>query len=241
MKRGQNSVCVIMPAYNEEATVGDVVQKVRENAPFVDIVVIDDGSRDATSVAARAVGAHVIELPFNVGIGSAVQTGLKFAAREGYEFAMQVDGDGQHDPRFIPDLLAVLREGAADMVIGSRFLESVGYRASVMRLFGIRLFAYLIGLVTNRRIFDSTSGYRAYNRTALEFAAEYYPTDFPEPESIVTMLRNGFRIREVSVTMQQRQGGQSSLGKDIGLRSAYFLLSNAIAIVISGFKAPIRS
>lgn len=226
-----------MPAYNEAATLRGVLQAIRTYCPTADVVVVNDASTDATQTVAEAAGVRVLDLPINLGIGGAMQTGFRYAVRQGYNFAMQVDGDGQHDPRFIPDLLAPLMQNTADMVIGSRFLKPVGYTSSFVRLFGIRLFAYLIGLVTNKRIFDSTSGYRAYNRAVLEFAAQHYPSDFPEPESIVTFLRNGFRLQEVPVIMQRRARGASSV--QVG-RGTYFVLSNAIAILVSGLKRRLR-
>lgn len=226
-----------MPAYNEAATLDEVLQAIRIYCPTADVVVVNDASTDATQAVAEAAGVRVLSLPINLGIGGAMQTGFKYAVRHGYDMAMQVDGDGQHDPRFIPEVLAPLLNGTADMVIGSRFLRPIGYTSSLLRLFGIRLFAYLIGLVTNKRVFDSTSGYRAYNRTALMFAARHYPSDFPEPESIVTFLRNGFRLQEVPVIMQPRAGGVSSVRMGKG---TYFVLSNAIAILVSGLKRRLR-
>lgn len=230
-------ICIIIPAYNEAASLAHVIQGIRAAAPQATLVVINDASRDATAEIAQTMGVLVINLPINLGIGGAMQTGFLYAVRHQYDIAMQVDGDGQHDPRFIPALLEVLDRDEADMVIGSRFLQPVGYRASFMRLFGIRFFAWLIGIVSNKRIFDATSGFRAYNRQALQIVAQHYPSDFPEPESIVMMLRNGFRIREVPVVMQQRQGGVSSVRPAKG---AYFVASNAVAIVISAFKKRLR-
>ncbi|MEX1997120.1 MAG: glycosyltransferase family 2 protein [Candidatus Andersenbacteria bacterium] len=240
MNTQYKKVCVIIPAYNEEGSIGTVIDNIRYFVPAAQLVVVNDASSDGTRKVAELKGVPVLDLPINLGIGGAMQTGFKYAYRYGYEIAMQVDADGQHDPQFIPDLLRVLEDGEVDMVIGSRFLKPIGYKASFLRLFGIRLFAWLIGIVTNKRVYDSTSGYRAYNRLALEFVARHYPSDFPEPESIVTMLRNGFRLKEVMVVMVNRLSGQSSLGKDLGFRAAYFLISNAIAIVMSGFKAPSR-
>lgn len=233
----KGSVCIIVPAHNEEKTITAVIEKIRHYSPMATIVVVNDGSTDNTKREAEKTNVTVLDLPINLGIGGAMQTGLKYAAREGFSMAMQVDGDGQHDPRFIADVLEPLKKGTADMVIGSRFLQPIGYTSSFIRLFGIRFFAWLIGIVTNKRIFDATSGYRAYNREALEFAAKHYPSDFPEPESIVTFLRNGFRIEEVSVVMKERQGGVSSVRP---IKGTYFVISNAIAIVLSGFKHKLR-
>lgn len=230
-------VCIIMPAYNEAATVGSVSRRVRECAPSADIVVVNDGSMDKTREEARAAGALVINLPFNLGIGGAVQTGLKFAHRHNYDAAIEIDADGQHDPAYIPRLLATLLDSQADIVIGSRFVASGAYRSSWLRLLGIRIFSHLIKAVTGARIYDSTSGYRAYSRRTLAFLAKQYPADFPEPESIVMLLNAGFRIQEMPMDMNHRQGGESVVGKsDLSWRGAYFVMSNAIAILVSGLK-----
>lgn len=230
-------VCVIMPAFNEAATVGSVVKRVREHAPQADVVVVNDGSADATRAAARAAGASVITLPFNLGIGGAVQTGLKYAHRYNYDVMIELDADGQHDPAYISRLLDTWRESGADMVIGSRFITSTTYRSSWLRLIGIRIFSHLIKAVTGAWVYDSTSGYRAYNRRTLTYLAQQYPADFPEPESIVMLLNAGFRIQEMPMDMNHRQGGESVIGKsDFSWRGAYFVLSNAIAILVSGLK-----
>ena len=230
-------ICIIVPAFNEAGSLPEVLQLIAGYCPQAHVVVVNDASVDKTREVALEAGVTVLDLPINLGIGGAMQAGFKYAVRHDFDIAMQVDGDGQHDPKFIPDLIAVLESGVADMVIGSRFLKRVGYTSSLIRLFGIRLFAYLIGLVTDRRIFDSTSGYRAYNRSALEFAARYYPSDFPEPESIVTFLRNGFRLKEIPVAMKKRSSGRSSVRP---FKGTYFVLSNSIAILMSALKRRIR-
>lgn len=230
-------ICIIIPAYNEEATLASVITAIHTHAPDADLVVVNDASADNTGAVAKASGVPVLNLPINLGIGGAMQTGFKYAVRHGYDVAMQVDGDGQHDPQFISQVLKPIQDGQADFVIGSRFLERIGYTSSFIRLFGIRFFAWLIGMMTNRRIYDATSGFRAYNREALEFAAKHYPSDFPEPESIVLFLRNGFTIKEVPVVMKRRQGGVSSVRVAKGI---YFVASNALAIVISAFKRKVR-
>ncbi|MDP3997117.1 MAG: glycosyltransferase family 2 protein [bacterium] len=234
----QKKICIIVPAYNEEGFLAEVVGDIRKYCPEAQIVVVNDASSDSTKLVAWSQRVPVLDLPTNLGIGGAMQTGFLYAVRNGFDVAMQVDADGQHDPRFIPVLLEALGERGADMVIGSRFLERVGYRASFMRLFGIRFFAWLIGMMTNRRVYDATSGYRAYNKEALNFVAKYYPSDFPEPESIVIMLRNGFKIKEVPVVMKHRQAGTSSVRP---LKGTYFVVSNAVAIIISAFKRRLRS
>lgn len=231
-----NRVCVIMPAYNEAASVARVIDTVRAALPGADIVVINDGSRDQTEQEARRAGALVLTLPFNLGIGGAIQTGLKYAHRQEYDVAVEIDSDGQHDPAYAPDLLAALDAGA-DMAIGSRFAAATAYQPGWLRLAGIRIFSGLIKLVTGKKILDSTSGFRAYNREAITFLARRYPADFPEPESIVMLLNAGFTVTEVSTTMHTRQAGESVIGKsDFSYRAAYFVLSNAIAILVSGLK-----
>lgn len=230
-------ICIIIPAYNEEATLARVLQEIRTHVPNANLVVVNDSSADGTSEIAHGLGVSVLDLPINLGIGGAMQTGFKYATRNGYDIAMQVDGDGQHDPKYIKRVLEPILAGKADFVIGSRFLERIGYTSSFIRLFGIRFFAILIGIMTNQRIFDATSGFRAYNREALVFAARHYPSDFPEPESIVLFLRNRFRIKEVPVVMRERLGGVSSVRVAKGI---YFVASNALAIVISAFKRRVR-
>ena len=229
-------VCVIIPAYNEEATVASVINRVRQYLPHAAIVVVNDGSHDRTAEVAAGAGAIILNLPFNLGIGGAVQTGLKYAHRGGYHAALEIDADGQHDPKHAPELLAALHTSGADMIIGSRFIADTAYRSSNLRRFGIHVFSYLIKLVTRQRIYDSTSGFRAYSPRALARFAQAYPTDFPEPESIVTLLKAGGRIKEVPVTMQDRQHGVSVVGRDLSFRASYFVLSNAIAILVSGIK-----
>ena len=231
-------VCVIMPAFNEAASVGEVVKRVRQEVPLADIVVINDGSSDQTRQVADRYGAKVLTLPFNLGIGGAVQTGLKYTYRQGYDVVVEIDADGQHDPSYISQLVGEVTSGRADMVIGSRFVANTTYRSSWLRLLGIRIFSVLIKLVTGTKIYDSTSGYRAYDSRVIEFLSRRYPADFPEPESIVMLLNAGFRVREVPMLMNDRQAGESVMGKsDISYRAAYFVLSNAIAILVSSLKA----
>lgn len=232
--------CVIIPAFNEEKTVGAVIASTRRYLPNSEIVIINDGSLDATAHLARKAGATVLDLPFNLGIGGAVQTGLKYAYRGGFDAALEIDADGQHDPVNGPQLLKTLQEEQADMVIGSRFIKNTAYQSSVLRRFGIHLFSWLIKMVTGKRIYDSTSGFRAYNRKTLRFLAHQYPADFPEPESIVMLLMAGFRIREVPVQMYHRQKGVSVVAHDMSWRALYFVISNAIAILVSSIK-PKRS
>lgn len=229
-----DNLCVIIPAFNEERALGRVIEQVVEHVPGAAVVVVNDGSTDTTKEVAMREGAIVLNLPFNLGIGSAVQTGLKYALCNGYTFAAQVDADGQHKPSYLPKLLERLKD--VDVVIGSRFVSKTGYRSTFLRRFGIVLFTILIRVAWGKTIFDATSGFRVYNHRALSFLAPHYPDDFPEPESIVLLLRNGFRIMEYPVAMQRRQGGISSIRHDFSFKAAYFVLTNAIAILVSSLK-----
>lgn len=232
MRSYANSL-VIMPAFNEAKSVAEVIRRVRAACPDIAIAVTNDGSTDDTAAAAKKTGVVVLDVPFNLGIGGAVQTGLKYAAQESYQRAIEVDADGQHNPAFINRLIDAMDATNADMVIGSRFIQKTRYKATFMRTLGIAIFSDLIRLVCGKRIYDTTSGFRVYNTRAIEFLARHYPTDFPEPESIVMLLKNGFVIKEVPVEMEKRQAGVSSVFK---WRAAYFMASISIAIIISSLK-----
>lgn len=230
------SVCAIIPAYNEEANIAAVIRALRKALPAAAVVVVNDGSTDATKEVAAREGAQVLDLPFNLGIGGAIQTGLKFGWFEEIRIILEIDADGQHNPKYAQQLIDVLETQRADMVIGSRFIASTAYRSSILRRFGIHLFSFLIKLVTGRRIYDSTSGYRAYGRRAIEFLSQRYPTDFPEPESIVMLLQHNFKVLEMPVEMGQRTAGHSVVAHDVSFKAGYFVLSNAIAILVSSLK-----
>lgn len=220
---------VIIPAFNEEESLGRVIRRVQAAQPEADILVINDGSTDATAAIAEGYGALVASLPYNQGIGSAMQTGFLYARDYQYEVAVQVDGDGQHNPAEIGDLLAALSEGDADVIIGSRYLEDRGYITPPMRRFGIVILAKAISLITGQLFSDPTSGFRALNQRAVDFCAGDYPFDYPEPEAVVLFRRAGLRVREIPVTMNPRYGGQSSITP---LRSAYYMVKVMMAILI---------
>jgi len=220
---------VIIPAYNEEASLGRVIQQVREAMPGTDIIVINDGSRDATEHVGLKHGVTVASLPYNLGIGSAMQTGFMYAREHGYDVAFQVDGDGQHDPTELHELLEELVSTSADVVIGSRYIEDRGYITPAARRLGIVILARLISLLIGRKVTDPTSGFRALNRRAISFCADDYPFDYPEPEAVVLMKRAGLEIHEIPVTMNPRYGGQSSITP---FRSAYYMVKVIMAIVI---------
>ena len=222
----------IIPAYNEEGAIGSTIADVRACAPEFDVLVIDDGSTDATRERALAAGARVVRLPFNLGIGGAVQTGYRWALAGGYELAVQVDGDGQHDARDIPRLRdALLADEDLNMVTGSRFLDcdEGGYRSSITRRFGIRIFCTIMSRITGRRITDPTSGFRMCDRKGIELFARDYPHDYPEVEAILMMHANSLRGHEVPVTMRERATGLSSIGPGT---SAYYMVKVLLAIAV---------
>ena len=233
MGRGMSDMLAIIPAFNEEGAVGKVVEEIRRLRPAIDVVVIDDGSTDETADVARKAGARVVSLPFNLGIGGAVQTGFKYAAEKGYDVAVQVDGDGQHRPDQIPILLDALRQEGIDVIIGSRFLSSGGYTTSLVRRIGVHVFVLVNSILLKKRITDNTSGFRAYNRKAIEFLAEHYPYDYPEPESVIILGRNGFRLAEVPVLMREREHGRSSIS---AFWSMYYMIKVLLAIFMTLFK-----
>jgi len=231
-------ILFIVPAYNEEASLAAVIGGVRERYPAADVVVVNDGSTDDTAGVARRAGALLIDLPFNLGIGGAVQSGLLYAQRNGHDIAIQFDGDGQHTPDEVAPLLARLERGDCDVVVGSRFVERSAYHAPAARRAGIAVLSLAHRIVIRRRISDPTSGFRVYNRDAIEFLAEEYPHDYPEPESIVTLTRNGFRVVEVKVEMKPRQGGRSSI---TFWRAIYYMLKVLVAIGIGATRRTRRA
>jgi glycosyltransferase involved in cell wall biosynthesis len=221
----------IGPARNEEGAVGGVVEEIKAVDPRFDVVVIDDGSTDATAAAAAAAGAFVVRLPFNLGIGAAVQTGFIFALEHGYELAVRLDGDGQHDPHELPKLLAVLERGEADIVTGSRFVDRDGdYRPALTRRIGITWFARLVSALTRQRVTDTTSGFQALNRTGIALFARDYPADYPEVEATLLVLRHRLRLAEVPVRMRDREHGRSSI---TFLRSVYYMFKVTLALVVA--------
>ncbi|MBI2954902.1 MAG: glycosyltransferase family 2 protein [Chloroflexi bacterium] len=231
----RHKALIIVPAFNEEDSLDPLLQEIRMEIPEFDIVVVDDGSTDRTGEIARRHTAHVIQLPFNLGIGGAVQTGFRFARSGSYQIAIQVDGDGQHPPRQIMDLVKPVLDGEADVTIGSRFLGNSGYRPPFKRSVGIAVFRILNSLLLRRPITDCTSGFRAYNRRTIVFLADNYPIDYPEPESVVTLARAGFRIKEIPVDMRVRQGGRSSIS---GFGSAYYMVKVVLAILMEMSRRP---
>ena len=228
------SVLVIIPAYNEQATIGRVLESLREHTPDYDVLVVDDGSKDGT---AKVVRQHpkvtLIRLPYNMGIGSTMQTGYLYAYRKGYDIAVQCDADGQHPVHQMDRIVSRVANGEADMAIGSRYVADTGYEPGPIRRMGKSLLSRLVDSVVGGGITDTTSGFRAMNRNVLEVFTKYYPDDYPEAEAIVILARNGLKPIEVSVDMSQRQGGISSINFT---RAVYYLVKVSLAIFIGVFK-----
>jgi len=225
-------VLAIVPAFNEEEGLLRVAEQFKE-IDGVDIVVVNDCSKDATSTIGRKLGFNVIDLPCNLGIGGAVQTGYKYAFDQNYDIAIQVDGDGQHNPSYLKDLIKPIKEGRADLVIGSRYLKKEGFQSTLLRRVGINYFSFLIQLLQKKRITDPTSGFRACNRRVIELFSSRYPNDYPEPESIVYLLRNNYKIEEVPVIMNERFGGESSISS---IKSIYYMIKVSLAIIIDNMR-----
>jgi len=226
---------VIIPAYNEEGSIAQVIGDIREHAPEVDIVVVNDGSKDRTEEIARDAGANVITMPFNVGIGGGMQTGYLYAYQNGYDAAVQMDADGQHRAADLPKLLAAIPH--SDLVIGSRYVEETAYRSSATRRVGILFFSQLVSIVTRQRFTDTTSGFRAANRKVIALYASYYPSDYPEVESIVYLKRRGCRLIEVPVEMRSREAGRSSITP---LKSVYYMLKVTLSVLMSASRVRVR-
>ena len=224
----------IVPARNEQGAIGDVVREIRDFDPSLDVLVVDDGSTDSTAELAAAAGAIVLRLPFNLGIGGAVQTGFKYAVDHGYELAVRLDGDGQHDPAELPKLTGPLLRGEADIVVGSRFADpDPAYRPPLARRIGIGFFAKVVSLLVRQRVTDTTSGFQALNQRGIRLFADDYPHDYPEVEATVMVVRHRLRLREVPVRMREREHGRSSI---TAFRSMYYMVKVLLALVVGMFR-----
>jgi glycosyltransferase involved in cell wall biosynthesis len=223
----------IVPAYNEEQNIGRVVHELRAFDPNLEILVVSDGSLDRTAENAEAAGARVLRLPYNLGIGGAVQTGFKYAWQHGFDLAVRCDGDGQHVPAELPKVIAPVAGGDADIAVGSRFVGGDGYRSSASRRVGIRLLATVVSAIARQRVTDTTSGFQALNRRALELFAADYPHDYPEVEGMVMTIKHRLRLVEVPVEMREREHGRSSI---TALRSIYYMVKVLIALFVGLFR-----
>ena len=225
----------LVPAYNEAGSIGGLIDEIRTADPEIEIVVVDDGSADDTAGAAAARGARVLKLAFNLGIGGAVQTGYRYAYEEGFDLALRVDGDGQHDPSWFGVLAAPVLSGHADIAVGSRFIGRKGFRSSRSRRVAIRILSWTVTLLCGGRVTDPTSGFQVTNRRAIALFAAYYPHDYPEVEATVLAAKAGLRRAEVPVEMRERQAGRSSIG---AVRSVYYMVKVMLAIFVATFRRP---
>jgi glycosyltransferase involved in cell wall biosynthesis len=228
-------VLVVIPAHDEEESLPRTLAEVSTRSPGVDVLVVDDGSRDRTAEVARSAGAPVVRHPINLGVGGALQTGFRFAIAHGYEVAVQLDADGQHDPADLPAVIAPVLRGEFDVAIGSRYLRPTGYRAPLTRRIGMRLFSTLTRLAIGHPVADTTSGFRAYGRRVMEVCQHDLPQDFPDAPLLIDLARRGFRIGEVPVRMRERQAGRSfyTFG-----RSLYYPYKNLLASLMAMLQRP---
>jgi len=233
-----NKTLIIVPAYNEAGNIEKAVSDIKVHKKDCDILIVNDCSKDNTSDIARRTGiCTVIDLPVNLGIGGAVQTGFKYAYENGYDFSVQFDGDGQHNAREIENILIPVQNGEADVVIGSRFMKKEqSFRSTFARRKGIFIFKVVNLILMGQKITDNTSGFRAYNKSAVGFLSRNYPEDYPEPESVVLLGRNGFKIKEVSVNMKERLKGSSSI---YGLRIPYYMFKVLLSVIMTAIRRKI--
>ena len=220
---------IIIPAYNEAANIEKVINNIVQNYPQYDYVIINDGSTDKTEEVCVNAGYQVLNLPINMGIGGAVQTGYRYAKKNNYDAAVQIDGDGQHDVAFLEDMLKLLESGEADVVIGSRFVQKEGFQSSQIRRVGIRFLSILARILTGVQIRDITSGYRVVNRRFIEIYANDYPADYPEPEAMIIAAVHGGRIKEYPVIMRERENGTSSITFK---KSVYYMIKVTLAMLV---------
>ncbi|MEJ2696145.1 MAG: glycosyltransferase family 2 protein [Candidatus Sulfobium sp.] len=226
-------ILVIVPAYNEEGSIVGVIESLRLNFPQGDILVINDGSTDNTSHMARQQAPAVVDLPYNVGIGGAIQTGFLYAVNKGYDVAIQFDGDGQHMADEIPKIFEPYQKSGADLVVGSRFLSEGGFTSSMQRRIGSKILSLVVSTIVGKWITDTTSGFRVYSRRALDFFSSVYPEDYPEVEALVLAHKKGLKIEEVPAEIQPRAAGKSSI--TFG-RAAYYMVKVLLAIFVDLIK-----
>lgn len=237
MKNNGEKILLIIPAYNEAENIEKVVNNLIKNYPQYDYVIVNDGSRDETEEICLKNHYQVLNLPLNLGIGGAVQTGYRYALKNHYDIAIQIDGDGQHDIAYVEKLIEPIISGDADITIGSRFIEKEGFQSSVTRRMGISFLSGLIHVLCFKKVKDVTSGFRAVNKKFIKLYAENYPSDYPEPEAIVAAIMHRGKIIEVPVVMKERAGGSSSINLR---RSIYYMIKVTLAIFVSRISFGIR-
>lgn len=220
---------VIIPAYNEEGAIVETIHNLKKNCENVDYIIINDCSKDKTLEICRENQFNVVNLPINLGIGGAVQTGYKYAYENGYDVAIQMDADGQHDPKYISKLIAKIEEGN-DFAIGSRFLEKEGFQSTFIRRMGINLYSWIIKVFTKKEIKDTTSGYRAAGKKVIKLFAKSYPVDYPEPETNAFIAKNNFKIVEIPMKMKERDSGTSSITP---IKSIYYAVKVGLAVTLA--------
>ncbi|WP_040213618.1 glycosyltransferase family 2 protein [Clostridium polynesiense] len=226
-------VLLIIPAYNESKNIPRLIESINALNEGYDILVVNDCSTDNTKNVCRELGVNTINLPANLGIGGAMQTGYKYAYYNNYDIAVQVDGDGQHNPIYIKDVIREVKSGY-NMCIGSRFINKEGFQSTLMRRVGITYFNYLIKMLTGISITDPTSGFRAADKTTINLFRKYYPVDYPEPETVVLLKKNGLKIKEIPVIMNERLEGKSSIDS---FKSIYYMIKVSVAILITAMSS----
>lgn len=230
---GPNQLLILIPAFNEGDAIGEVIREVRQVMPDAPILVVDDASKDATYDRAKATGAGVLRLPHHLGLGGCVQAGYKLAFELGYEYVIRVDGDGQHDPKYIPELLKVLRQTGCHMVIGSRFYQNNGEHTNMARAIGIGIFRIVLRPILGKPVHDPTSGFVGVNREALQTFAGSFPLEYPEIEALVVLQRKLFRFQEVPCRMRRRKAGRSTI---TAVKSLYYVIHVLLGVFVNVLK-----
>ena len=227
-------ILVIIPAYNEEKSISKFIMDIyNQKIKDLDILVINDASSDNTKFEAQKLGVNVVDLPINLGIGGAVQTGYIYAYNNNYDVAIQFDGDGQHMAKYLKDMIKTIINENYDMVVGSRFINNSNYKPSIYRKLGINFFSSLVSILGRKKVFDTTSGYRAVNNSVIKEFVEYYSKDYPEVETLSYIIRKGFKVKEIPVEINYRESGKSSITP---LKSIYYMLKVTFATIISPDK-----
>jgi hypothetical protein len=229
----QSELMILIPAFNEAGAIAGVIEEVQKVAPGTPVLVVDDASIDGTYESAKSAGANVLRLPYHLGLGGCVQAGYKLAYELGYEYVIRVDGDGQHDPKYIPELLKVLRDTGCHMVIGSRFYQNNGEHTSLVRAMGIWIFRLVLRPILGKPVHDPTSGYVGVNREALQVFQGSFPLEYPEIEALVVLQRKRFRFQEVPCVMRPRKAGRSSI---TAVKSLYYMIHVLLGVFVNILK-----